>query len=511
MMSLDSKPCSWIFVVILVGLLSQSCAQLNDEECINVTLTDPGYFPFYGIASSYMNAKYVGSYDVNSGPLVVQNFPGITSNLMLYFSNHVDQNPRQFSYIALDTYVLDGTNNTGFYGGLYYGLPTTTWSNQAQSWLKWVPWIEDAQFMQGTAGEYIQISFNNTLADFEVFRNMEANQTLALNAGYINDGIIDDTVHIFAHAHGLQELGLSSAEFGFCNLDTDRSQIPVVSASQAGDDTSMGPASLAIDDGVDSVFENGSCSVTGDVEDPWFRLDFGAMYNVQSVYIWGVANNDTSGLDYDDLDGAQVFVSAYDRMNFNQMTECGGPLNTTEPRDLQYLWPFINYGFIHPTPNPSIGPNYRECAPDTMGRYLYIRLNTAPGETKALPICEVRAYGKPLAPPLRLRAKVYSSWRGGFIADLTIPINGEINGWHLEVVFPRQVFELEIIGCEAVVVQKMKLDLPGKQTGTKYVLRNGPDELPEMGSKVQIRFVAKVFKNIKRGPKRPIQADFYQF
>ncbi|XP_072051616.1 uncharacterized protein [Amphiura filiformis] len=392
MMSLDSKPCSWIFVVILVGLLSQSCAQLNDEECINVTLTDPGYFPFYGIASSYMNAKYVGSYDVNSGPLVVQNFPGITSNLMLYFSNHVDQNPRQFSYI-----------------------------------------------------------------------------------------------------------------------DTDRSQIPVVSASQAGDDTSMGPASLAIDDGVDSVFENGSCSVTGDVEDPWFRLDFGAMYNVQSVYIWGVANNDTSGLDYDDLDGAQVFVSAYDRMNFNQMTECGGPLNTTEPRDLQYLWPFINYGFIHPTPNPSIGPNYRECAPDTMGRYLYIRLNTAPGETKALPICEVRAYGKPLAPPLRLRAKVYSSWRGGFIADLTIPINGEINGWHLEVVFPRQVFELEIIGCEAVVVQKMKLDLPGKQTGTKYVLRNGPDELPEMGSKVQIRFVAKVFKNIKRGPKRPIQADFYQF
>ena len=83
-------------------------------------------------------------------------------------------------------------------------------------------------------------------------------------------------------------------------------------------------------------------------------------------------------------------------MDFDEMTECGAPLNTNgEPRRQQQNWPFVKLSSTYTHyPNPSIGPNYRTCAPNTYGRYLYIRLETARDETKALPICEVRAYGK---------------------------------------------------------------------------------------------------------------------
>ena len=98
----------------------------------------------------------------------------------------------------------------------------------------------------------------------------------------------------------------------------------------------------------------------------------------------------------DDLNGTQILVGLDDEMDFGQMTECGAPLNTYgEPRVNQEKFPFTYYAHTYwHYPNPSIGPNYRTCAPNTFGRYLYIRFETAPSDTKALPICEVRAYGK---------------------------------------------------------------------------------------------------------------------
>ena len=45
--------------------------------------------------------------------------------------------------------------------------------------------------------------------------------------------------------------------------DSDPTLIPNVDASQVGEGTTMGPASVAINDDTDSFFGNGTCSVTG--------------------------------------------------------------------------------------------------------------------------------------------------------------------------------------------------------------------------------------------------------
>ena len=68
------------------------------------------------------------------------------------------------------------------------------------------------------------------------------------------------------------------------------------------------------------------------------------------------------------------------------------------------------------------------------------------------------------------------------IADLVIPINGYMIDWYLEISFPRQVFRLEIEGCDAEVSEVEQTHLGGKHKGTNFVITPGPDsEIPSPG------------------------------
>ncbi|XP_072046470.1 uncharacterized protein [Amphiura filiformis] len=108
---------------------------------------------------------------------------------------------------------------------------------------------------------------------------------------------------------------------------------------------------------------------------------------------------------------------------------------------------------------------------------------------------------KPSGTLLKVRTGI--SKRGLFMGYIDVPINETTPDWRIDVTFRRNIFNLQIVECEAKLADFPKNGM-GKMT---YTLAPGDKyETLEAGDVLKIKFIAKTYKKAKGVP---FEARFY--
>uniref|UniRef100_A0A3P9CZG6 Fucolectin tachylectin-4 pentraxin-1 domain-containing protein n=1 Tax=Maylandia zebra TaxID=106582 RepID=A0A3P9CZG6_9CICH len=134
----------------------------------------------------------------------------------------------------------------------------------------------------------------------------------------------------------------------------------------------VGIAGKAVDGNRDANYQSGSCTLTSEQSDPWWRVDLVNVYTIGTVMITNRQELENG------LDGAEIWI--------------GNSITISDPERLIYIYSLLFHFecFIH------------RCA----GRYVTVFL---PGSAKVLSLCEVEVYyGYPL-PNVALKGEAAQS------------------------------------------------------------------------------------------------------